>query len=152
MKKTYGAVALGLLALAPVFWGGIGRAQQEPTEKPGTKLEDVGRAIKKGLDKTREAVREEFAKTREAVHDMSVESRVYGRLHWDKALNSAVLDLKFENGVVTLRGSVANSEAKTKAVTLARDTVGVTKVIDQLGVLPPNKDSESDTLRETTKP
>jgi hypothetical protein len=142
MNKTYGAVAVGLLALATIFWSGIGRAQQDAPQKPGTKLEDVGRAIKKGLDKTREAVREEFAKTREAVHDMSVESRVYGRLHWDKGLNSAVLDLKIENGILTLRGSVSSSEAKTKAVTLARDTVGVTKVTDQLVVVPPQTEPD----------
>jgi hyperosmotically inducible periplasmic protein len=151
MKKTYGAVAVGLIALAAAFQGAIGRAQQEGTEKPG-KLEEAGRAIKRGLQNARDSVKEEFAKIRDSVHDMGIESRVYGRLHWDKALTSAVLDLKIENGVVTLKGSVASVEAKTKAVTLAQDTVGVNKVIDQLSVSPPSKDTEPATPRETTKP
>jgi osmotically-inducible protein OsmY len=42
--------------------------------------------------------------------------------------------VKVEEGVATLTGSVPTAEAKTKAVTLAAETVGVNKVIDELTI------------------
>jgi osmotically-inducible protein OsmY len=65
---------------------------------------------------------------------MGVAARVYGRLHWDKALNSSTLHVKVEEGVATLSGSVPTAEAKAKAVTLAAETVGVSKVVDELTI------------------
>jgi osmotically-inducible protein OsmY len=136
MRKACGiAVAIGL-GLGVAWWGGVGRAQQEGAgQKAGEKLDEVGRRIKRGLNKAEEAVRESFHKTRESVHSMGVAARVYGRLHWDKALhNCKTLNVKVDEGVATLTGSVPNAEAKAKAVTLAAETVGVTKVIDELTI------------------
>ena len=63
---------------------------------------------------------------------MEVSARVYGRLHWDKALNGSKVDIEVtEGGHTTLTGVVADAKAKAKAVELTRDTVGVTQVVDQ---------------------
>lgn len=134
--KRFGAAAVGAaLVLATAH------AQQEPgpIERAGEKLDEAGRSVisgvERGLNRTREAVRESFEKTRVRVNDMSVEARVYGRLHWDKMLESSTLDLASEaQGIVTLRGSVPSAEAKKRAVDLTTDTVGVTRVIDELAV------------------
>jgi hypothetical protein len=101
-------------------------------EKAGEKLDQAGRAIEKGLQRAGESVRAAFARTRETVHGMGVEARIYGRLHWDKALAESALDLDVQDGVATLRGSVPNEAARAKAISLTRDTVGVTRVVDQL--------------------
>ena len=62
-------------------------------------------------------------------------ARVYGRLHWDKALNGSKVDIEVtEGGHTTLTGVVADAKAKAKAVELTRDTVGVTQVVDQLTI------------------
>ncbi len=135
MRKAYGIAAAVALALGVGWFGGVGRAQQEGAgEKAGEKLDEVGRKIKKGIDKAEQAVREQFHKTRESVHSMGVAARVYGRLHWDKALHNSTLHVKVEEGVATLTGSVPTADAKTKAVTLAAETVGVTKVVDELTI------------------
>lgn len=135
MRKGYGIAAVIALGLGVAWWGGVGRAQQEGAgQKAGEKLDEVGRKIKRGLNKAEEAVRESFHKTRESVHSMGVAARVYGRLHWDKALQSSTLNVKVEEGVATLTGSVPTAEARTKAVNLAADTVGVNKVVDELTV------------------
>ena len=136
MRKTYGIAAVVSLVLGVASWAVLGRAQEPEgaAARAGEKLDEVGRKIKKGIEKAEDVVREGFHKTRDSVHGMGVMSRVYGRLHWDKALHSSALFLKVEDGVVTLRGSVPNKTAKSKAVTLAAETVGVTKVIDELTV------------------
>lgn len=128
------AAAMGLI-LGGAWWGGVGWAQQDgAAEKAGEKLDDVGRKIKKGFEKAEDAVREGFHKTKDSVHSMGVAARVYGRLHWDKALHSSTLTVKVEDGVATLTGSVPTAVAKAKAVTLAAETVGVTKVVDELSI------------------
>jgi osmotically-inducible protein OsmY len=133
------------------FCGIAGRAQQEPPQegvasKAGEKIDEVGRAIRKGildaeetvregLNKTGGTMREGFAKTRESVQAMSLVPRVYGRLHWDKALHSSPLFVKAEGGTVTIRGTVPDDATKERAIGLVKDTVGVTRVIDQISAL-----------------
>ena len=154
MKRIYGVAVLALLGLAMSFGGSVGLARQEPqqggvAEKAGEKLDEFGRAIKQGivnaeetvregLNKTGETVRESFAKTRESVNAMGLGPRVYGRLHWDKALNACSLFVKVEGSRVTIRGVVPDAATEAKALTLVAETVGVSHVIDQVTVLSPS--------------
>jgi hyperosmotically inducible periplasmic protein len=135
MKKAIGFTVAIALAMGVAWWGDVGRAQQQGAgEKAGERLDEVGRRIKKGIDKAEGAVREGFHKTRDTVNSMGVAARVYGRLHWDKALQSSDLNVKVEQGVATISGSAPTAEAKSKAALLAAETVGVTKVIDELTI------------------
>ena len=137
MRKHYGIAALMSFASWPGDRGRVSVVAQQDegvAAKAGEKIDGVGRKIKQGLEKAEDAVREGFHKTRDSVHSMNVMSRVYGRLHWDKALHACTLNLKVEDGVVTIRGAVPTQTAKNKAVTLAAETVGVKKVIDELSV------------------
>jgi len=119
---------------------GLGLAQEGPAAKVGEVLEGTGRAIKRGVQGAGATVREGFARTRTSVHNMEVVSRVYSRLHWDKALTAATLDMEVQaGGVVVLRGVVPDDDAKQKAVALAADTVGVIQVVDQLSLALPTR-------------
>jgi len=165
MKRIHGAAALTMLTLSVGFWSVATRGQQEPQQegvaaKAGEKLDEVGRAITKGIvdaeetvrdglnktgesvrdgfNKTGESVRDGFSKTRETVQGMGLVPRVYGRLHWDKALHSSSLFVKAEGGTVTVRGLVPDEAAKATAIALVKDTVGVTKVIAQINVVSPS--------------
>src|SRR5205823_6181593 len=88
MKSTYGLTGLTLLAVSAGLWGAASYAQQEPppdavAAKAGETLDEVGRAIKRGLvdaeeslrdglNKTGVTVREGFAKTRDSVQGMGL--------------------------------------------------------------------------------
>jgi len=143
-----------LLALAGGLGLGAAWAQQDqgPAEKAGSKLDEAGRSFRKGLEDARDAIREQFTRVRASVHNMDVASRGYGRLHWDKTLTTSTLDLDVQGGVATLRGAVPNAKAKAKAVELAEDTVGISKVIDQLTIQQPPRttpDTSSDATPKT---
>jgi len=129
---------VSIVAVVGLAWACSGRAQEPSTgQKVGEKVDEAVQSIKGGLRKAGGAAKEQWAKARTSVHNMGVESRVYGRIHWDKALNEALIDLTItEDGVITLNGTVANASAKTRAIDLARETVGVTKVVDQLAIRP----------------
>ena len=159
MRRIHGLAVVTLLTILVAFWGAVSRAQQEPQQdgvaaKAGEKLDEFGRAIRRGLfdaeetvrgglNKTGETVREGFARTKESVQGMGLVPRVYGRLHWDKSLHGSNLFVKAEAGRVTIRGMVPDEAAKDKAVALVRDTVGVTHVVVQLTVAAPSVETES---------
>lgn len=110
-------------------------AQQGTAEKIGENLDRLGKNVKRGVSNVAGDLRAQFAKTRESVHSWGVESRVYGRLHWDVALNKSNIETHVDRaGVVTLHGVVPDEAARAKAVKLAGETVGITKVVDQLSV------------------
>jgi hyperosmotically inducible periplasmic protein len=164
MKAVIGrrAALLFVSTLALAVGGAFGMIQQEPgpVERAGEKLDEAGRQIRKGFERgfgtARDAVREQFSRTRDRVNDMNVEARVYGRIHWDKLLTTSTIELTVEaRGIVTLRGSVPNAKAKKRAVELAVDTVGVSRVIDHLAVQSPEVEIETEiigTEAPTTKP
>ena len=95
--------------------------------------------VRDGLNKTAkgEIVGEGFAETRDSVQGMGIFSRVCLGFVLDKALNSSSIFVKaVEGGTATIRGIVPDEDTKAKAIDLVMDTVGVTRVIDQLSVLP----------------
>lgn len=120
-------------AMAAALTGGLAaRAQQGGVAgRVGEALDNTGRAIKNGVQGA-------YAKTQMRINTMEVLDRVYSRLHWERTLTTSALDLEVQpGGMTTLRGAVPNARAKAKAVELARDTVGVTRVVDQLTVAAP---------------
>ena len=136
-RNRTGGIAVVAVTLA-VAWACAGRAQDpDAGKKVGGRVDDAIQDVKGGLRKAGAATRDQFARAKTSAHNMGVESRIYGRLHWDKALNDASIDLSGgEAGVFTLTGTVADARAKVKAVELTMETVGVTKVIDQLAIRP----------------
>lgn len=104
-------------------------------ERVGEKVDGAVETLKRGVSSAGEAIREQYEKARTSVHNMGVTGRVYGRLHWDKALTTAKIDVEVQkNGVAVLTGSVGDAAARAKALELTRDTVGVTNVVDRLTI------------------
>jgi osmotically-inducible protein OsmY len=132
-----GIVTLTFLGIA--LSAGLGQAQQPGVaERVGETLDSVGRGIVRGAQDLGDSVRRKFDVVRAEVGRMGILPRVYARLHWDKALNTARIEVQsFRDGVVVLRGVVPDSAAKAQAVALARDTVDVTGVVDELEVVVP---------------
>jgi hyperosmotically inducible protein len=124
---------------------------QEPGlgKRVGEKLDEAGAAIRRDVGKAGDAMREQFHKAKASINAMGIEARVYGRLRWDKALDGATIDVSAaKDGTITLTGTVADALAKAKAVRLAADTVGVTRVVDQLATTTP---TTSAPLRESLR-
>jgi len=97
--------------------------------------ERVGESVDRGLSRLGEKLRRGWADIRRSVDELGVQGRVYGRLHWDKQLTNAAIEISVQNeNIVTLTGNVSDDAARHAAVTLAENTVGVGKVIDHLTV------------------
>jgi len=135
-KKWFWVVpAIGALVML-AGWNSRAQEPKTTTEKIKDKVGSAVTSIKKGAQSAEEAIKEQFDRANSAVSNMGVEGRVYARLHWDKALGGAKIDLSApKKGVIALSGTVADARAKAKAVELTRDTIGVDGVVDNLTVL-----------------
>jgi hyperosmotically inducible periplasmic protein len=132
MKNIRCKTTTAVLAMSLLTWAGVAGAQQGPV---GQGLNDAGRAVKRGFQTAGQAVQGGFQKTRMGVHNMEVVSRVYSRLHWDKALTASNIELEVQaGGIATLTGIVPDEAAKAKALMLTAETVGVIEVVDKLVV------------------
>lgn len=133
-SATLTGIVLGAALL--VAWTGAAQVQDtQPKSSVGGKVDSAVQSLKKGAHEASEAVRQQYEKARTSIHNMGVASRVYGRLHWDKALTDAKVDVDVRrDGVATLTGTVSDPVARAKAIELTRDTVGVSSVVDRLTI------------------
>jgi osmotically-inducible protein OsmY len=73
----------------------------------------------------------------------SLATRVHSRLRWDRALAGTAIHVRATAaGAVTLRGVVADAAGRRRALELARSTVGVEEVVDELTVAPAEEKEE----------
>jgi osmotically-inducible protein OsmY len=139
-NRARGRAAL-LAAFALVCGFAVTRAQEQPpapkesvTEKVKDKLDAAARSIKKGAQSAADAVKEQYHRARESVHGLGEHGRIYARLHWDKNLQGAKIEIAVKGPVATLTGTVPDTKAKAKALELTQDTVGITEVVDHLRI------------------
>jgi len=66
--------------------------------------------------------------------DQVVEAKVKGKMAADADVKASEITVAVKDHVVTLRGNVDSQTAKDKALQLARDTSGVTNVVDEIAV------------------
>ena len=68
--------------------------------------------------------------------DAGITAKVNAKMAADDSVKASEINVDTHNHVVTLNGTVSSPAAKERAVTIARNTAGVTKVVDDLVVGP----------------
>jgi osmotically-inducible protein OsmY len=66
--------------------------------------------------------------------DIGVATAVKAKLAADDTVRSYDIEVEAQDGIVTLTGNIDSAEAKEQALSLARDTRGVTEVVDMIAV------------------
>ena len=103
--------------------------------------EKTKEGVEKGVGKSEEGVGKAADSTADALHktsakmsDAAITTKVKSRMTDESLLKDSAIDVDTSNHVVTLKGTVASSVAKTRAGTIASGTDGVTRVNNQLVV------------------
>jgi osmotically-inducible protein OsmY len=103
--------------------------------------EKAKEGVQKGLGKTEEGVGKAANKTSEAVGkagdkmtDGSITTGVKTELSGEQLLKESAIDVDTKNEVVTLRGTVPSAAARARAETIAANTKGVARVVNELVV------------------
>jgi hyperosmotically inducible periplasmic protein len=128
-----------ILAVAAAFFLGyriadggddIDVVAAEPAVAPSI---DTQRARETGA-KVGETVATGAAQAQDALNDGAVTAKIKSKMALDDTVKALSIDVDTDNGVVTLSGSVTSQAEKAKAVQLAKDTDGVSSVVDRLVV------------------
>jgi osmotically-inducible protein OsmY len=97
-----------------------------------TGAELAGKAVesaKGAAERTEEAVGE-------AVGEAALTAKIKSKMALDDLVKARTIDVDTEGSLVTLTGTVRSKEERDRAVRLARETDGVTEVVDRLKVAP----------------
>lgn len=128
------------LSFATLFVTSFTMAQDGPLRRAGQALDNAGKSI-------RYRVETEVTRGQVLAQERNLLYRVMRRIEWDKQLVGSALQVESgQNGAIVLRGSVASEAAKRRAVDLVENTVGVTAVVDAMGVAREVKVIESRTV------
>ena len=71
--------------------------------------------------------------------DAEISSKIKAKMVLDDYVKARSISVNTKNGTVTLRGVVRSVNEHDRALTMARDTVGVTQVVDELTVEAPER-------------
>jgi BON domain-containing protein len=120
--------AIGLLAYN--YWSGHGLTLLPPGS-PGPDAARDGKAI---VEKTAGAVGSAATKIEQAVDAGSLTLKIKSKMALDDFVKARTINVDTAGSVVTLTGTVESSQERERAVRLARETAGVTSVVDKLQV------------------
>ena len=83
-----------------------------------------------------ETVAEGANQAQRIADNAAITARIKSKMALDEIVEAADIDIDTTNGMVTLTGTVASATECERAVRLAKETQGVTSVIDRLDVRP----------------
>lgn len=125
----------GLVVLCALFAAAMVAEKPKSHQTLGERVDSAVGVMRQEAGTVAEQLRRGYERARIEVDNLGTNGRVYARLRWDKTLAGATVYIEVqEGGLVVLRGTVPNKSAKSRAVELARDTVGVARVTDELKV------------------
>lgn len=102
--------------------GVVGTAGGEGTRERAREAgAEVGERLGEGADRIRQGTR-----------DAALTARITSKMALDELVSARRIDVDTHASVVTLRGNVSSDAERTRALALARDTDGVTQVVDEL--------------------
>jgi hyperosmotically inducible protein len=102
---------------------------------PATGTANTG-AVRARLDKLDEQTGRVVQNVEDFASDAALSGKIKSKMALDELVRARSIDVSTTGGVVTLTGTVQTTAERDKALTLARETAGVTRVVDRLVLQP----------------
>ena len=137
--KTLLMLALVLVAAVVAFnyWNGAPLLSDPRTARPAgvgtTGTVDVNTARERGAD-VGEKVAVAAAKIRDNAQEAALTSKIKAKMVLDDSIKARSIDVTTNGTTVTMSGFVRSVDEHDRALRLARETAGVTQVVDRLKV------------------
>jgi hypothetical protein len=129
------ALVVVIIAVAAAFFLGYrlgdNGVQAPVTARDGIPDVDTSKARATGAA-IGETVATGAARAEQAVAEGSLTAKIKAKMTLDETVKALTIDVDTNGSVVTLSGSVNSELERKKAVQLARETAGVTSVVDRL--------------------
>jgi BON domain len=124
-------VGAGFLLLG--FWVGRGTTQPSPNAIGTTGTVNTERARERAAQLGEKAAAAS-AKVQETVGEASLTAKIKAKMALDDTVKARAIDVSTSGSVVTLSGTVQSVAEHDRAIALARETNGITHVVDQLQI------------------
>jgi len=142
MRAIFLLFLLGVVAVGAYNYGTGRDVFQLPGTSADTRRNTVRATVKGTVGETGTEVKERAAagvhtainRTEEAVAAAALTSKIKAKMALDDLVKAADIDVDTDGSVVTLTGDVGSAEERRRAVRIAKETDGVTKVADHLRV------------------
>jgi hyperosmotically inducible protein len=138
-----GLLRLALLLVILVGVGGflLGWWNTGDIRRPQRTGEEVGTTGTEMADRARDATAEvgdragaAASQAKIALEDGALTAKIKSKMALDDTVKALNLDVDTNGSVVTISGTVASENERTRALQLARETEGVTQVVDRIQV------------------
>jgi len=114
------------------------RGIERPRDVAGTSgdaaARDVGAAARDAGATARDKTSQAADATMRAIEDGRLTTKIKAKMALDDSVKALDLNVDTKDTIVTVTGEVRSEAERQRALTLARETAGVTKVIDQVRV------------------
>jgi hyperosmotically inducible protein len=120
--------------LAYNYWVGYGWTLRPPSASGGI---DAEKARNKGAEIAQEAAataKSAVERTEEAVGEAALTGKIKSKMALDDSVKARNINVDTNGTVVTLTGTVQSEQERERAVRLAKETAGVTQVVDKLHI------------------
>ena len=104
--------------------------------KVGREASKLGEKVGHEASKAGEKVSQEASKAGQHIEDAWITTKIQSKYFVNSDIKSRKIDVDTNNGVVTLNGAVGTPASREMAMNLARETDGVTKVVNNLKIDP----------------
>lgn len=139
MRLMRRLLMLTIVAVAGVaaygYWSDNGPALRERAADLAreTAKREAGKLATRAADKAGDAA----GKLSETMTDGALTAKIKSKMALDDHVKARAIDVDTSGSVATLNGVVASEDERTRAVQLARDTDGITRVVDKLEIRNP---------------
>lgn len=139
MRLIRRLLALTIVGVAGVaayaYWSDNGSALRARAAEFAreTAKREAGELASKAADKASDTA----GKLGDTMTDAALTAKIKSKMALDDHVKARAIDVDTSGGVATLSGVVASEDERKRALQLARDTEGITKVVDQLEVRSP---------------
>jgi osmotically-inducible protein OsmY len=134
IRTVFALIVVAVIGvLAYNYWSGHGLTLF-PEGGTGINAEAARAQGKAIVDKTADTVGKAATGLQQAVDAGSVTLKIKSKMALDDLVKARTINVDTSGTVVTLTGTVVSSQERERAVRLARETAGVTNVVDKLQV------------------
>jgi osmotically-inducible protein OsmY len=126
-----------LCVVAYNYWSGNGWTVSPPRESSGVNVETARQRGAEIATTAAEKGREAAVKIEGALSEGALTTKIKSKMALDDSVKARTISVNTDGSVVTLTGTVGSNSERDRAVRLATETDGVTKVVDRLEVKRP---------------
>jgi hyperosmotically inducible periplasmic protein len=116
------------------YWAGRDRSAQPSSSAVDTSGPSTTERARERAAELGEKAVEASAKVQGTVTEAGITAKIKAKMALDDSVKARSIDVTTSGSVVTLSGTVNSVTEHDRAVMLARETVGVSQVVDRLGV------------------